>query len=229
MTDPHIPGDGIEYFKADIETGELTLRLAADSCRFVLTAADLRRTLTEPPRLPEKNNPPGSGRPGHDCIAGPSREHRREDLAFFHSAEWHSSQRWFELAVDPNRCTVAFPADLALRLFYYASQSDNADGMVEFHGAALNSWFHHPMVEPSALAEGLTVLDLIARPDSPMLSEQTRINQTEPSQGTLAEALDTLADAGAQPPNPTEGKPAETFDLLSQEYDRDTRPMRTGP
>lgn len=49
MTDPHIPGDGIEYFKADIETGELTLRLAADGCRFVLTAADLRRTLTAPP------------------------------------------------------------------------------------------------------------------------------------------------------------------------------------
>ena len=171
MTDPHIPGDGIKYFKADIETGDLTLRLAADGCRFILTAADLRRVLTENPWLPEKNAPPGSGRPGHDCIAGPSRKRRREDLALFPSAEWHGSQRWVELAVDPNRCTAAFPADLALRLFYYASQPDNADGMVEFHGAALNSGFHHPMVEPAAVAEGLTVLDHFSLPDFPTLSE----------------------------------------------------------
>lgn len=164
------PGDGIEYIKADIEDGELTLQLENSSCRYILAAANLYRVLTENPWLPEKGTPPGAGLPGHDCAAANAgiRDHRFSDLALFHSVERHYSQRWVEVAVNPEQSLLRFPADLVLRLFHYAGLPDHGegDGIIVLTVPEMEQHFSHPLADISAAEQGITALQFFALQES---------------------------------------------------------------
>lgn len=130
MCHSHTPGWGIDLLRLNPIKAELTVRLAADDCHYVLTAAQLRRVMEDNPWR-ERPGP----EPGDELIrsaelaadngdyyavchtAGVVQEHRFLNLWRFQYEHFPSEVPTIELAPTWGNCHVSVPVELVIRLF----------------------------------------------------------------------------------------------------------------
>ena len=138
----HIPGDGIDLMRVDLNTRELLVRLREDDCHYVIGMEWLEPVLIAGY---SKAQQPAMSTDEHtfvQCHARSGRkrhEHRFED---FHRLELEPPLWWpsIEVAVTYCNCHVSFPVELVFRLIAEAATWVDW-GVAEMNESDLAEWY----------------------------------------------------------------------------------------
>ena len=142
MCHTHIPGDGIDLMRVDLNTRELLVRLREDDCHYVIGMERLEPVLIAGY---SKAQQPAMSTDEHtfvQCHARSGRERHEHRFEDFHRLELEPPLWWpsIEVAVTYCNCHVSFPVELVFRLIAEAATWVDW-GVAEMNESDLAEWY----------------------------------------------------------------------------------------